>query len=258
MPHTELVGAGAYSDIIKKAARGVVSSPGKLHKKGQKEALHNFRLSIKKLRALLPAVSAQVPPELERIFRASGRVRDLDVQRPLIRDALRAQELTDEELEDFLRARKRKARRRLRRLTRALDMDRLKVFLKDLRRCARRMEPEVYESVERIAEERRRELVSLSGALDEPDKIHQFRIKLKELTYLNRVLPADSQRRTNLEEAGELLGQWHDCVTAGRTIQRFLKKNPHARSGRVLGVLSERAAQLFSAAMKTITEAPHV
>jgi CHAD domain-containing protein len=247
-----------YSDIIKKSTHTVETVLGRIHKKGEAALVHEFRLSVKKLRALLPAMDATLPPQLDRIFRSSGRVRDLDVQRPLIRRALGTQGLADEDLDDFLRNRRRKARKRLRRLTRAVDTAWLAGEMKDLRRRADRLQKGLDDSVRTLASKRRAELIALSNALVDSERIHAFRIKLKELSYLNRALPPDAQLRTNLEQIGELLGQWHDCVNAEKTIQRFLRKKPRASCGRILGVLSEWKAQLFASAMKKPEEANHV
>lgn len=230
-----------------------------IHKKGEAEAVHNFRLAVKRLRALLPAVSCELPSVLDGVFRASGRVRDLDVQRKLFQRTLAASGVADIVLDDFLRARRRKARKRLRKITRSLDAAKLGAELRLLRKHACNAdESETIAAVRRLLSLDEAELALLAQQLVLPRQIHAFRIKLKEALYLNRALPSGEQRKLSMEDAGEILGQWHDCETSQKTLMRFLKRHPGSRSLLLLNVFEQMKQDLFQGAMKRIAEATHV
>ncbi|HMY44879.1 MAG TPA: hypothetical protein PKX74_05355, partial [Leptospiraceae bacterium] len=55
-----MTAAAAYRKTIHKCARVIESTFYDLHRKGQKENLHEFRLAVKRLRALLPSLPS--PP----------------------------------------------------------------------------------------------------------------------------------------------------------------------------------------------------
>lgn len=249
----------AYCDIIRKSARSTVNLLGRIHQKGEAESVHEFRLALKKLRSLLPAVSQQLPPVLEGVFRASGRVRDLDVQRSLFRRMLADQEVSDPVLLEFLRVRRRKARHRLRSITKAADVKPLRKDLRALcRQACKTDEAFLTASVRALLVQAEADLESLTADLKEPRQIHAFRMRLKDAVYLNRALPALERRVISLEEAGEILGLWHDCETSQKTLMRFLKRHPGSRSAVLLTVLEEAKQRFLQRAMSKVMEAAHV
>lgn len=251
------MGATRAGDLIRQSTRQLAQLIRRIHRKRQNRNVHAFRIAVKRLRALTPAFGEMVPDSLEEVFRASGRVRNLSVQRRLIRRIQRSQTNKSRALDEYLRARRRKARKGLRKIVLS-NQGSILAFLRQLRKTLRKSSAyDVAAGLQLLRTKRMTELGSQRNLAD-PAQAHAFRRLVKEILYLNEALGPDGAGSAGLERTAAALGEWHDCVAAQKRVQQYLKKNPRSSLEAVLPALDKEERRTFESAMRTIEESAHV
>lgn len=243
--------ANAYRRTLAGARESLLDNIEKIHRPGKSEAVHDFRLAIKRIRALLPVVPGlKEIPALDDLFRTSGRVRDLTVVRRTIKEWNPPSSPDVQALRALLKKTQKKARKKLRKKVRLQDAANLKADLTRLVHVADcESAQSIGEGVRTTLECRLTEIGSLSGSLQEARTIHRFRVKIKEAHYLNRLLPPEDRLKIPLEETGELLGRWHDCVVAEKRILNLGKKHPNIHTDPIIFRLRDAAGVLYREAI---------
>ncbi len=208
------------------------------------EALHDFRVASRRLRAFIdvfepvldPEMSRRAKKPLKKITRAVRTVRDWDVQIDLLRGRLNraSTEIERIALEDLLAisAAKRKTEAKLvRKRLRNLDFNEINFALcATLGVTVTRLPPpgpatthflwELLEPFVRAISTNR----PPDDGRDPAESLHQFRIRLKKLRYaLELIEPAlgstFQQLYTPVEQVQELLGHHHDLVVLADIIE---------------------------------------
>jgi CHAD domain-containing protein len=241
--------ADHIAGIVQKRLTRLVETRNFETAKDPVEALHDFRVASRRLRAFVDVFEPLLDPEmsrraikpLRRITRAVRTVRDWDVQIDLMRGRL-SRATTEIErivLEDLLAisVTKRKLEAKLvRKRLRNLDFDEINfVLCATLGALVTRLPApgpatahfswELLEPFARAISENR---VPDDGR-DPAEWLHQFRIHLKKLRYaLELFEPAlgtvFEQLYAPVEELQELLGQHHDLVVLAQIIERHRRK----------------------------------
>lgn len=193
--------------------------------------LHNLRLHLKKLRTLCSLLSFHDPQTFpphtlfkpfRSFFRASGRIRDLEVQQMLLMQMERITNTKHPQFRQFLQNAFAEAKKNLLRK----DFQ----FTHWSTHAPERIIPE-----ESLAESREKLMANLCVAAMAPEKhplnvegLHWFRKQLKKLIYLaqlplgNTPLPdALKKRICRLEDQ---LGNWHDLYLLQYDIEQFETK----------------------------------
>ncbi len=242
--------AAAYRKTIHKCTRVIQSTFYDLHRKGQKESLHEFRLAVKRLRALLPSLPS--PPSLVLLstaFRAAGRIRNIDVQRSILEETLDGRRMPDN-LIRFLKRRRKKARRRLRTITRMIPADTLEDLLSAIQRHTNQ-EPDtgLEESIRKNVQGRITDVNESASQTMNAEQIHELRAKVKEAAILSVLLPSGSTPHVPFEKTADLLGKWHEWVVTLKKIHRFRKKHPGAQLKNLPDQVERMKESYFASAM---------
>jgi CHAD domain-containing protein/CYTH domain-containing protein len=211
---------------------------------GDAEALHDFRVALRRLRSTVRAYAAQLDDSiggkdrkrLRALARATGASRDgevmiqwMEARRDRLTDEQRAgldwlldrlrarqealdHDLRDEVAHDFGRERKRLGRR-------------LSTYQAHVRAADPREEPRMGAVaadlvVEHVADLRRR--LDASGSIAEQEALHEARISAKRLRYLlepfAEELPDAAWAVKRLKKMQDTLGQMHDAHVAGQLL----------------------------------------
>jgi CHAD domain-containing protein/CYTH domain-containing protein len=229
----------------------------RLRDPGDRTALHNFRVAIRRLRSLLRAYrpwigragSKKLQGRLRGLTRATGASRDAEVQIEWLAKQRQHLERSERAGADWLlrkvRGRKREYDRVARRQIGA-DFARVQ---KSLRKRLDRMEesePKPFRDAfsDLLAEHSDRFLARLARITKahDPKPIHEARIEAKRLRYLveplRGLLPAARAVTREMKRFQDLLGQLHDQYILGSAIQLALDD-----------VAQERAHRLHALAM---------
>jgi CHAD domain-containing protein len=212
------------------------------------EALHDFRVASRRLRAFVdvfeplldPEMSRRAKKPLRRITRAVRTVRDWDVQIDLLRGRLirATSEIERIALEDLLAisaAKRKREARLLRKRLRNLDFDEINfVLCATLGATIARLPapgPETTHFLWGLLEPFARAISDRppEDDRDPADWLHQFRIRLKKLRYALELFEpaigsAFEQLHAPVEELQELLGQHHDLVVSAEIVERHRSK----------------------------------
>ncbi|HET7294712.1 MAG TPA: CHAD domain-containing protein [Vicinamibacteria bacterium] len=229
---------------------------------GDEEALHQMRVSARRLRVALPLVAQRPDGKrvrrtrrlLRDLTRGGGASRDLDVITSLFGERLRAE--PHKELQGLLRE-LRAARSRCRR---RLAGDLLDVDLKRLRRdldviLRRRGEP-VFTVFGRLREAVEAERDAIQASLDacgeafDPPALHRVRIRFRRLRYTAEVVDAlrgrESEAPDLFREVQESVGRLHDAWV----LSEWLARRAARAAARGEGALAEAAARERDLAME--------
>lgn len=233
------------------------------------EALHDFRVASRRLRAFVDVFEPLLDPDmgrrakrpLRKITRAVRVARDSDVQLALLRKRLdRAMtEIERIALEDLLAAtaakRKHEVKLAHKRL-RKVDLDKVHFALcATLGRTITQLPPpgtaasqlswDLLEPFVRRAMEHR----PTDDGLEHPDELHQLRILLKKLRYALELFEpalgsAFEQLYHPIEELQELLGQHHDLVVLTELTERHRRNLEQENRGTLAHALGSLQGQL--------------
>jgi len=221
------------------------------------EAIHNLRLSVKRIRVVGRLADMISDNDFDskarlrginKLFKSSGRLRDVQVTQPLMAN------LSSTALTPVIERLNRNEKKRRLKFENALasfnhaDLDIFETGLKEALNGVSdkyamqvgltllyQLEIEVHELFHGNAKEKR---------------LHDIRTRLKDINYLNNIfdqeLPILEQLNISLErlkELGEIAGAWHDSLNLQIKLQKFIKKHPEhvaALQGNIDGLISRK------------------
>jgi CHAD domain-containing protein len=262
--------------IARRQLRMAAAAAERLHDGGDAEALHAFRVAIRRLRSTLQAYRSQlrgvVRPKdrrrLRRLAEATGPARDAEVQIGRLRELRR-------ELDGDPRVLASRVLRRLRRrmqegyaqarveveavyprTARALD--------KRLRRAV--ISPDALPShivvgrLVAVHTDRLRPLLEALPALAERRQLHQARIETKRLRYVlepvQRHLPASTLLMHRLEALQDLLGELHDFQVLEQTLAAGVPGRSSSPLPALTRLVRERQRRVYAEVQRSFA-APH-
>jgi len=204
------------------------------------EAIHNLRLSIKRLRVVLRLASmidrnsfdvSIQKKEINKLFKRSGRLRDIQVTRQLLID------FENPALEPIIeRFGQREATQRLKFEQRleVFDEDVLNDLEGELTKALGGISPQaILQAGLHLLTEMEIELHEIFHGSTREKRMHEIRTRLKDINYLNNIfddqIPIQDQLNISVErlrELGEIAGSWHDCLNLEFKLEKFVRKQP--------------------------------
>lgn len=206
---------------------------------GDVEAIHNLRLSIKRMRvvAMLAEILSrgkfnrkQQLKDIRKMFRSAGRLRDVQVALQLLK------EYEDDGLQsviNHLEVRELKNRRRYEYVLSGFDPAILNRFEDSLSETLADIgEREMKHAGYKLLSDLEFDIHSIYHGSREEKRLHRIRRRLKDINYLNNIfnesLPVADHLNISadkLREISELAGTWHDClmleIVLGKTIAKY-------------------------------------
>jgi len=219
---------------------------------GDVEAIHNLRLSIKRMRvvAMLAKILSrgkfnrkQQLKDIRKMFRRAGRLRDVQVALQLLK------EYEDDGLQsvtDHLKVRELKNRRRYEYVLSGFDPAILNRFEDSLSETLAGIgEKEMKHAGYKLLSDLEFDIHSIYHGSREEKRLHRIRRRLKDINYLNNIfnesLPLTdhlSISADKLREISELAGTWHDCLMLEIVLGKTISKDPDS-SDDIVQVLSK-------------------
>jgi len=204
------------------------------------DGIHDFRVAIKRWRALMVLLQAILPgfefascrKALNRVFKAAGRVRDCHIQQELIRDSRSNRDWSLSEYYNDLKKAELAARDRFARVAEELDPQLLGAVEMQIAQATSGAQTDVLVrgAFRRLAQGLRILLrYDLPGGFPESD-LHAIRIKSKETRYMVEIMQTCLSHRLDLGDLNRRLrgvhqglGLWHDREVALERLRAFLK-----------------------------------
>ncbi len=193
---------------------------------GEDEAIHDLRVSGRRLRVVIPLVARpgkrrrvrRLLRGLRRVIRAAATSRDLDVALALFGETVVARDPASVEVHRRLRNARRRAHRRMTQAFLAVDLSRVRAGLEEV--LARGTE-EPFAVLLRLGQAKEREgetLVSNLQALGErfdPLALHRLRRRVRRLRYMAELgeahLSGSAGAAKEFKRVQEILGEMHDA-----------------------------------------------
>jgi len=188
------------------------------------EAVHGYRTTVRRLQTLLEQLvtgdggqNKKLLKRLNRIRRAAGKVRDLDVQLEALRSLKVPQEPRRKtQLMQHLIDTRARHERKLRKL---LGKDDIREMQRRLRRAERALRYESGRDPLGVAKEILGS-VALPGGHADKEVLHRYRVAVKKARYAVEFAPSSAQAATfltGLKRLQDALGNWHDWLTLSDT-----------------------------------------
>lgn len=216
------------------------------------EAIHNMRLSIKRVRVVARLAGIISKGKFKRkeqlkgidqLFRRAGRLRDMQVALQLLHE----HESADlQPVIDHIETRELKQRRRYEEILGGFDAGVLQTFEENLVDAVSGVNDKlITHAAYALLAELEFEIYRIYHGSDEEKRLHSIRRRLKDINYLNNIfeesLPVADHLNISVEklrELGEAAGLWHDCLTLEGILAKNIAKNPET-SDPIIAVLTE-------------------
>jgi CHAD domain-containing protein len=199
--------------------------------------IHTIRLAIKRIRAIFQLLEILDPDGfssqkdghfLRTLFRAAGRMRELQVSR-LIVDQWTEKPDIIHPFKDFLRSEEKRYRRNLTYAIRHFDAFRISEVAEKIIQIEREIPPEkiIENAVDCIAKTNET-IRKLNAGQANPVKMHKIRQHLRALAAIASLVsskrPDDKLKNliTTVKNTDLRLGQWHDHVVLAGSLDSFL------------------------------------
>ncbi|MCK4569173.1 MAG: CHAD domain-containing protein [Bacteroidales bacterium] len=222
---------------------------------GDVEAIHNLRLSIKRIRVvgrLADLLSnntfdtKSTSGGISKLFKRAGRLRDVQVIGQLLVD-FQNKDL-DPVIEMFTR-RETKQRLKFEQALAAFRKDTLENYEENLVNVLNSTSSrQALMAGQKLLSALEIEIHELFHGSTHEKRLHDIRTRLKDINYLNNIfdeqLPVQEQLHISVErlrELGELAGSWHDHLNLEKKIRKFIRKSPSEKS---TGSLSDIVVEL--------------
>ncbi len=222
----------------------IESYKNRILKENDNENLHQFRVNIRKIRAILSqfghffdkCLIKVLKDRFKKIVKKTNYKRDLDV----FYDNLK--EDNSQIIRDFLKHLERKQKREEKKIKEFLNSILYQSYIKEARYLIKSEVAFVEEaervlisfSLQKINQEREKEIIKDLENIDENtpiEKLHKIRIKFKKFRYLIEIFEKLYSKNENIKEFLKKLkwfqnnlGYLNDCTTEIRIIEEFLNK----------------------------------
>jgi CHAD domain-containing protein len=192
------------------------------------EAIHQFRVSIKRIRSVFRAINKIYPGDpladewldpLREMFKAGGTIRDEQVQLELIKNIEISNKVSFPLIRDLYQRKIENSIDEFLIRSKFFDRKILETFSKDISNSLAHFsgsdfQSRLYSWMDNSMEKLRHRRHKAS----DPFHLHRFRTRFKELSYLVEMI-YDSELHPNIEKQtyqklksfGQQLGDWHDC-----------------------------------------------
>lgn len=221
------------------------------------EAIHNMRLSIKRIRVvgkLADIISDQTfdsksrLKEINKFFKKSGRLRDTQVTKQLLVD-FNDQNLTA--VIDTFSSREKKQRSKFEVARNAFDKQYLDDFSEALAELLSGIsEKKALACGNTLLNNLEGEIQEIFHSSADEKRMHDIRTRIKDINYLNNIfdeqLPVKEYMHIDIErlrELGDMAGAWHDNLNLEKIVRKYLAKNPDSAKLSALHKLQQELKQ---------------
>ena len=205
------------------------------------DPIHDMRVSFKRLKILLQLLELISDSDLsakdecqsfKKLYKVSGGLRDVHVQDQILATYIDQSGYAYDKYQEYLRQIIEKRNIKYQKSKEDFDTG----FFLDLgEKCSRIINKSNEENIKIET----RKLLAIKANLirkayhrkDDEKRFHEIRRYAKELQYLNNILdnklPVENElniKADRLAEIGQMLGSWHDKLTAESFLERFLSK----------------------------------
>jgi len=207
------------------------------------EAVHNLRLSIKRLRVLARLTELIDPKfdakaklrETNKLFKRAGRIRDIQITSQLFIDY---QNQALDPVIERLRQREEKQRLRFDQALSIFNKEVLNDFESRLTEVLKGKSIQYNLGMgQALLSDWEIEVHELFHGNTKEKRMHDIRTRLKDINYLNNIfddqLPVREQLNISIErlkELGEIAGTWHDDLNLETELGKFMRKHPDLAS----------------------------
>lgn len=203
------------------------------------EAIHNLRLSIKRIRVVAKladqlsngSFNAKVSlAELNKFFKSSGRLRDIQVIKELLFNL--GDKNIEAVIEDFSQ-KEEKQRKKFEKSLKSFDIKTLADIEIRLSDHLHDIKPDIVKAGAIILLSNYiHDIHEIFHSRVDEKKMHDIRTRLKDINYLNNIFD-DSLRIEDylniqsyrLRELGEMAGKWHDHLNLEQKLGKFIHSN---------------------------------
>jgi len=203
------------------------------------EAIHNLRLSVKRIRVVARIASLVKPDtfivskqlrEINKLFKCSGRLRDIQVTRQLLIDLQNS--ILDPVIDQFDH-RETKQRKKFEKTLEKFDYTGLGDLESNLQKAFEGVSPEaVLQAAYLLLSDLEIDVHKIFHSSLKEKRLHDIRTRLKDMNYLNNIFEnrlsvADHLNISieRLKELGEIAGAWHDCLNLEKKLETFIRKH---------------------------------
>ncbi len=227
----------------------------------QEEAIHDMRVSIKRLRLLFKFLNfcfdkkfqpKKKAKQLIKVFKSAAILRDIQIQIVLLEDVEYKLGINLTKQKDRLKKQENIEIAYLKEFLSKFNYVKLKKQFQKaentIQNTINYSKPDIPISIKKYYDKR----ITLINRLLNKDKIdyHKIRKRIKELTYLTEIqsinIENTPEKLVHLKQMGKLLGDWHD-------IEVFLKERHFAQNEIIQTYLKEKQNNLISAFKESYT-----
>lgn len=228
--------------ILSKASKDEFSSPverllasiANLRLQPTSKGAHFYRTSLRRFQAWSDVYHPHVDPEqekalkfLDKLRKATGRLRDSEVHLDLLEGLADAQEPEKNKLEGVLKSRRNSYEKRLKHLLRDPILRGIWGSLRVLDEPPPRMKDIDSSSVsgmDALALREYRAFVQRRGALS-PENLHEYRLECKRFRYIAELSQENGNADALIQDwkkVQDVIGEWHDYLTLSELAEEAL------------------------------------
>lgn len=191
------------------------------------EDIHNLRLSVKKIRALLSVAKlagkekrlVQNQEPLKRLFSAAGKVRDIQLRAEKIIQKKSNAHLP--QYNQFLHAQISNEKKKLVNVQQRLS-GKIKKSLHKLKKDVTKVRKKDVKKFNKVISKKKRNILNVKDT--STPALHGLRKQIKKQHYLSKALGDKTKARDAQKKVLDILGKWHDCRVMAEAINTDLKK----------------------------------
>ena len=219
-------------------ARSFLEYFEKVKRKLREEPIHQLRLHIKRMRAILELIEITSKGKFKKkhhfslfskFFNSAGALREMQVNHLIIR---KFHNNGVGPFEEYLKQRQTAAGRKLQKAVIKFDTGKFKKENYKIRSAVKEMDEEkIISQSEKFISREIRKIKKLRFKLSDPRKLHKIRILLKSVSAILKLLKAYkpdnkwARLKNDIKPLELLIGEWHDRQVLVSTINRFIVKN---------------------------------
>jgi CHAD domain-containing protein len=198
---------------------------------------HRLRVDIKRIRAMLTLLDNTLPhfhrkkyyAPFKIIFRQAGKIRDLQVQ--LI--SINANPLNTS-IEKFERELKNRISKEKTKFFKWLTPSLVQDVCRKTSTIMDSLNQLDDQAVTRFLKKRKNSIQQIvSAAQMKPSGIHEWRKRIKEFYYLQKMLETKNSQSINTEQIQDLMGKWHDGRVLLKGLKTFMKSGSIVQKDRL-------------------------
>jgi CHAD domain-containing protein len=207
------------------------------------DPVHDMRVSFKRLKILLQfleklsngkVIARKENNHFNNFYKISGRLRDLHVQKQLLDNYIEVESKSYNDYFDYLSKGIQKRNIKYQGALADFDTDFFKTNFDQLFKSilTKVSDQTIIDIAGKILDDKSNAIRQFYQQGHDEKRFHEIRRSMKDIQYLNNMLNDELPIRgylnidsSRLTELGQILGSWHDKLTAEKVLSRFVKNN---------------------------------